>query len=384
MRPARIPALAVIAWAIAGVAFIALALAVRNYLSNGSGSRDSGMPGMHSHVDALTRAGAGPLRPLFGRALLSAWQLDAVAVAVLVLIAAWYLTCVALVPVRHPGSRWPVSRTASFLLGLAVCAFATNGSIAVYDQVLFTAHMAGHLALVMVAPAFLMAGQPLTLLVDAASEPRRRRVERVLQGRVMSALAAPPVALAAYTVVIVGSHLTGVMDTVMRNTWAGQLEHLVYVIVGCQFFALVVGDNPLRWHLAAPARWLLLAVAMAVDTFTGVVLLQGTRAIDMLSSPALRVNPLSDTRTGGAIMWFGGDAIMAVVMIALVIGWLRDAETRHTEEPGWLEQARRATFAGHTGTEPAGSTDPAAAAFDDDDAARALYNAWLDQLDRQG
>src|SRR5664279_4479722 len=116
------------------------------------------MPGMHSHVDALTRAGAGPLRPLFGRALLSAWQLDAVAVAVLVLIAAWYLTCVALVPVRHPGSRWPVSRTASFLLGLAVCAFATNGSIAVYDQVLFTAHMAGHLALVMVAPAFLMAG----------------------------------------------------------------------------------------------------------------------------------------------------------------------------------------------------------------------------------
>jgi cytochrome c oxidase assembly factor CtaG len=384
MRPARIPALAVIAWAIAGVAFIALALAVRNYLSNGSGSRDSGMPGMHSHVDALTRAGAGPLRPLFGRALLSAWQLDAVAVAVLVLIAAWYLTCVALVPVRHPGSRWPVSRTASFLLGLAVCAFATNGSIAVYDQVLFTAHMAGHLALVMVAPAFLMAGQPLTLLVDAASEPRRRRVERVLQGRVMSALAAPPVALAAYTVVIVGSHLTGVMDTVMRNTWAGQLEHLVYVIVGCQFFALVVGDNPLRWHLAAPARWLLLAVAMAVDTFTGVVLLQGTRAIDMLSSPALRVNPLSDTRTGGAIMWFGGDAIMAVVMIALVIGWLRDAETRHTEEPGWLEQARRATFAGHTGTEPAGSTDPAAAAFDDDDAARASYNAWLDQLDRQG
>ena len=75
---------------------------------------------------------------------------------------------------------------------------------------------------------------------------------------------------------------------------------------------------------------------------------------------------------------------MAVVMIALVIGWLRDAETRHTEEPGWLEQARRATFAGHTGTEPAGSTDPAAAAFDDDDAARASYNAWLDQLDRQG
>ena len=55
-------------------------------------------------------------------------------------------------PVRSPDERWPVRRTAAFLGGLAVCAYATNGSIAVYDQVLFTAHMAGHLALVMVAP----------------------------------------------------------------------------------------------------------------------------------------------------------------------------------------------------------------------------------------
>ena len=90
-------------------------------------------------------------------------------------------------------------------------------------------------------------------------------------------LTAPPVALASYTAVIVGSHLTGLMDVIMRNTWAGQLEHLVYLLVGCQFFVLVVGDEPIRWRLAAPARWLLLAVAMAVDTFTGIVLMQGTR-----------------------------------------------------------------------------------------------------------
>ena len=49
-----------------------------------------------------------------------------------------------------------------------MAAFATNGSIAVYDQVLFSAHMLGHLALVMVAPALLVAGRPLRLALQSS------------------------------------------------------------------------------------------------------------------------------------------------------------------------------------------------------------------------
>jgi cytochrome c oxidase assembly factor CtaG len=378
------PRLAVLAWSVAAAVLAALAVAVWRYLRAGavSGAGGDAMAGMHMHTsaDALTRVGSAPLHPLLGSALLRSWQLNPVALAVLVLAAAWYLTAVALVPVRSPGAQWPLRRTLLFLAGLAVCAFATNGSIAVYDQVLFTAHMAGHLALVMLAPALLVSGRPLTLALAASAPRRRERIERIVRGPVVALLTSPPVALASYAVVIVGSHLTGLMDTIMRNTWAGQVEHLVYVLVGCQFFSLVIGDEPLRWRLASPARWLLLAVAMAVDTFTGIVLLQGTRAVAMLPSPALHVSALSDTRTGGAMMWFGGDAIMAVVMIGLVIGWLRAADTRHGDEPGWLEQARLAAFSGHTGTD----AEPAADTFDDDDAARASYNAWLARLDQKG
>ncbi len=59
----------------------------------------------------------------------------------------------------------------------AVVGFATNGSIAVYDQVLFTAHMAGHLALVMVAPALLVGGHPLTLLLTASPPAAARTAD---------------------------------------------------------------------------------------------------------------------------------------------------------------------------------------------------------------
>jgi hypothetical protein len=69
---------------------------------------------------------------------------------------------------------------------------------------------------------------------------------------------------------------------------------------------------------------------------------------------------------------------MALIMIVLVIGWLRRVEA--SDEKGWLEQARRATFSAHTG---AATPESDAARFDDDDAARSSYNEWLAQLDRQ-
>jgi putative copper resistance protein D len=360
----RLPRSALAAWVVAGLAAVALALAVWHYLAGSS-----------PHAHALIRGGGSPgASTLLSSRLVTAWQLDALAVVLLVLAAAAYLTGVALVPVRNPGTQWSLWRTTAFLAGLAVVGFATCGSVAVYDQVLFTAHMLGHLALVMVAPALLAAGRPLALLTSASPSPRRARIERLLAGRVISFLTAPPVALVAYTAVIVGSHLTGLMDVIMRNAWAGQLEHLVYLVAGYQFFVLIVGDEPIRWRLSSPVRWLLLAIAMAVDTFTGIVLMQGTQAIHLERS-ALAVDALSDTRTGGAIMWFGGDAIMAAVMIVLVVGWLRTVD-RAPAPTGWLEQARGAAFTEHTGAESSESV------LDEDDAAREAYNAWLARLDR--
>ena len=369
-----LPRLVVVAWTVAVLVIIGLVAAVGHYLAQGnSGHGMSGMPGMRmSSGDAFTRGSGVPAGALLGTRLLTAWQVDSVALTVIVILAALYLTGVAMAPRHSPGVTWPIRRTVSFFAGLAVCAFATCGSVAVYDQVLFTAHMGGHLALVMVAPVLLVAGHPLSLALAASPEGRRARLQRIAHGRVVSLLTAPPVALACYAVVIVGSHLTGIMDVVMRNTWAGQLEHLVYLLAGIQFFSLVVGAEPIRWRLGTPARWLLLAVAMAVDTFTGVVLLQGTHAVGMRVDPSFPVDALSDTRTGGAIM--------AAVMIALVVGWLRHVDTEKAEAKGWLEQARVATFAAHTGAE---TSDADVQTFDGDDAARASYNEWLAQLDKR-
>ncbi|MCW2523294.1 MAG: cytochrome c oxidase assembly protein [Frankiales bacterium] len=380
-------------WLGAFAILLALTIAVVRNLStptHAMGAHDAmtmgGTSGMSEHgtAAALTRLGsAGTVKQLLGSSLLTVWQLNSVAVAFVVLLGAWYLTGVVKARSRAGGEKWPLSRVALFFGGLALCVIATCGSIGVYDQAFFSAHMLGHLIFVMGAPVLLMAGRPIELSRLASNPRDRARIDRVLNSWAFTILTAPPVVLASYTAVIVGSHLTGLMDTIMRNDWAGQVEHLVYLLVGCQFFLLVLGDAPIRWKLSTPARWLLLAISMAVDTFVGLVLLQGNHAVAMLTVPGLYVNPLSDTHTGGSIMWFGGDAIMAAVMIGLVMGWLRDPERQRRDTGGWMERARRANFADHAG---AGQGDDVVddLDFDDQDARLVAYNKWLAEINSEG
>lgn len=361
-------------WLVAVAILAALVAAVTHYLRLPPTTFGTGGHAMSgSRMDAaLTRLGPpGGTRQLLGRSLLTAWQLDAVAIAAVVLAAGWYLGCV--VRLRRSGS-WSAVRTGSFLAGLAVCVLATCASIGVYDMALFSAHMIGHLAFVMVAPTLLMAGRPLDLALQSGSARSRRRLRTILDGRILTLLSAPPVAMASYAAVIVGSHLTGLMDVIMRNSWAGQLEHLVYLVIGCQFFLLVLGDPPVRWQLSTPARWFMLALSMAVDTFVGLVIMQANRPVYLTPLAGLNVHPISDTHTGGAIMWFGGDAIMAAVMIALVLNWLGDPVRQRQDGHGWLEQARRATFVARVGSDAAADDD---LDFDTEDDRLASYNAWL-------
>jgi cytochrome c oxidase assembly factor CtaG len=166
----------------------------------------------------------------------------------------------------------------------------------------------------------------------------------------------------------------------MTRPWAGQLEHLIYLLVGYQFFALVIGDEPMRWRLSMPAKELLLAIAMGVDTFTGVILLQSSTAIAMVGMSPQHVDPLAQTRLGGAIMWVGGDAIMAVVMISVAIAWFRSPEYRRVESRGWLARVRAGYLADKTDVSTTSVHGQLPRDVDTDENSFDAYNRWLERL----
>ncbi len=331
---------------------------------------------------ALCRAGQSLayLPPLTVHRAFAAWQGDVVYDVAVGLAAIGYLLG-ARAYRRSTGSRWPWPRTVAFGGGLALLVVTLNSAIAVYDMTLFSAHMLQHLLLIMVVPAFLVLGRPLTMALGIRpAGGLRRLVDRPWVGL----LFAGPTAFASYTVVIVGTHLTNAMGAVMEHPWAGQLEHALYLVAGVHFFTAAVGNAPVRWRQSYPGRLLMVMAAMVIDAFVGIVLLQASVPIQTLAHPGWGPGQLADTHTGGAIMWVFGDGLMAVVPVALYIAWARHSE-QVAETAGWYERARVGLLVSRGAAPGAASAgDDVDATIDSDEEQHLAYNRWLASLDRPG
>jgi cytochrome c oxidase assembly factor CtaG len=332
------------------------------------------MPGMNL---------ANALRPLtFARAFTS-WSWHGAAAIVIAFLLAAYLVGVG--RARRRGATWLRHHTAYWCVGIAVLVIATQGSVAVYGDALFSMHMAAHLMLIMIAPILLVLGHPLDLSIAAASESNAERLRSIYLGRCVSALTNPIVGLALYAGVIAGTHLTNFMNTMMVHPWLRGGEQLVYVAVGFVFFVPLVSTQPIRWQLPPPLRMGVYVVAMPVDTFTGVILSQTNRypwpamaAMHPVWAPSL----VTDLHAGGAVMWVGGDAIMAVLFGFAAVAWARGAAAGDGSDlGGWLNSARinyqtdlnSGDAEGHSVTVATG----------DSDADLDAYNAYLERLQRQ-
>jgi putative copper resistance protein D len=290
---------------------------------------------------------------------------------------------------QHPARPWPLLRTGSYFAGLAVIAVATQSSIGAYDDVLFSVHMVQHLLLIMVAPALLVAGRPVMLLLHASRNPVHRWTLSVVRSRVGTALTCPPVAAGIYTVTIVGTHLTGFMNVTLAHEHVHDAEHVLYLVAGYLYFLPLLGSEPIRWRMSFPGRFLLLALTMPVDTFVGVVLLQTNHELFPAYGRTGRTwgpSLLADLHLGGAIMWVGGDAIMFILSVCVFIVFLRDKRA-HTTMGDWLEAARRTALSDHTaraGLAAVGGSRVRRGSTIDDDEHLAAYNSYLASLEAPG
>jgi cytochrome c oxidase assembly factor CtaG len=307
-----------------------------------------------------------------------------------VVLAAAYLEGARRVRSRHPARPWPWWRTGMFLGGLAVVVLATQSGIGAYDDVLIWDHMIQHLMLIMVAPAMLVTGQPVTLLLHASRNPLHTWAKRAVRSRLVTWLTWPPVGVIAYAATIIGTHLTRLMGLVITNPALHAAEHALYLVVGYLFFLPLLGREPVRWRISYPVRLFLLFLTMPVDTFTGLALGYSTTPPAGLGPrPAWAPSALSDLHSAGAVMWVGGDGIMFALMMVVFLAWSREGRISVSGH-GWLESARRASFAGLTGsgpervtagTAPAALAEPRrAAATIDDDEHLAAYNAYLARI----
>ncbi len=307
----------------------------------------------------------GPMGPTPGPAwvdVLTTWQVSWGVDAVLVVLGVLYLTGA----VRH--GSWPGRRTASFLAALAAAVLTWNSGIAVFGHAAFAVHMVMHLLLIMVIPAFWVAGHPVELLRHHLHGEAARAFDTAVGGRVARAVTFPATVLVIYAGVVVLTHLTGFMQAMAGSMTLHHLEQVLYLVAGLLFFHTAIGVDLLPQRPAYFARFVLMLIAMGVDTLVGVVLMLAPATM----FPAYDVEGV---HLGGGIMWVGGDALMMVIMVLLGRLWVSDPSGRVDFGP-WLESARRSAISDQTGD--ATSDDD----LDDDDEALARYNRMLARLHR--
>ena len=203
--------------------------------------------------------------------------------------------------------------------------------VGVYDDSLFYDHMIQHLLLVMVAAPLIAMGAPFELLSRATTGATHRVVTKVLGSRVAEVVGHPITGFALYAVLIPIAHLTTLYNYALTHDLAHDNEHLAFLVIGYLFWRPVVGVEPSRHPLSPGLRMVYLMLAIPVDTFSGLALVSATHEmftayynVHRAWGPSL----VGDLHIGGAIMWVGGDTLMVLALIPIVVQWVRYEDER--------------------------------------------------------
>ncbi|WP_181009886.1 bifunctional copper resistance protein CopD/cytochrome c oxidase assembly protein [Ornithinimicrobium sufpigmenti] len=248
-----------------------------------------------------------------------------VTVAALVVYLSWVWR------LRSRGQAWPAARVVSWVAGVVLFAWATNGGPAVYGSVLFSSHMAHHMLLVVVVPILLVLGAPGALAMSVlpargdGSRGPREWVAALQSSAVMAFLAHPVVATVNVAVSLVVFYYTPLFARALDSPVWQALFVVYFTAAGCVLVhALLAADRrsrrvPLALRLGAAVAAMVFYGAWGMGLASSTSLL----AADHFGRLGLSwgVDALADQRTGAVVVWGIGQVGMVAVAVALIISW---------------------------------------------------------------
>jgi len=296
-------------------------------------------PGLQEFDPALAVVGfATPPKPTWSLILLS-YEPNALIIGILIVLVALYVKGVMVLTKR--GDKWPVGRTVSFALGIAVIDFATSGGLGLYAHFSFSYHMIAHMLLAMIAPIGLVLGAPMTLALRTLPQGRTPS-ERGVRGSLLAALHSkigtfytnPIVALLIFDGSLFALYFTDLFANMMQSHVGHLFMTLHFLAAGFLFFFVVIGIDPNPRNIPHLVQIVMLFGAMSIHAFFSVALMSTTTLIDKgyfasLQTPWL-TDLLADQKLGGSIGWAMGEIPILIALVATFINWLRE-DTREAK-----------------------------------------------------
>jgi cytochrome c oxidase assembly factor CtaG len=243
---------------------------------------------------------------------------------------------------RHAGHGRGVLRWQAwcFAGGVAVLLVALVSPLdAVADQ-LFSAHMAQHVLLAVVAPPLIVAGAPLTAMLWLLPAENRRRlaqwIKRLGWPRTLWAvMTAPVVAWAVHAVAMWIWHLPRLYTLALEHSLIHAAEHVSFVgTAALMWWGFVYPRRSRRaaYGLGVAALFLTMMHSGAL----GALLTLSKRIwfpVHAAGEAAWGLAPLEDQQLAGLIMWVPGGLLYMAAMSVLFLAWMQRGERREATAP---------------------------------------------------
>jgi putative membrane protein len=266
------------------------------------------------------------------------WPWDALVVTLLVGSALVYGTGVrALWSHAGLGHGLGRIRALSFGGGLALVAVALLSPLDRASEVLFSAHMAQHEVLTLLAPPLLVLGAPHVAFAWALPSRSRSRVLTALRSPALLSLfrtlTAPVFALVVHLAVLSLWHLPALFELALRSEAVHALQHATFLGTAALFWwSLLAG----RYGRLGYGAGVIFVFVTAIYSGTLGALIAVARSTwyptHAARTWATGVDALADQQLAGLLMWIPGGIVLLTCALALFGAWLGELERRHRSE----------------------------------------------------
>lgn len=226
-------------------------------------------------------------------------------------------------------------RVRCFAWSIVVLSIAMLSPVDALADELFTAHMAQHVLLAVVAPPLFVAGAPIVAMLWALPLSARRRVVQVVKGArwlttTWRFMTTPFVSFATHAVVLWAWHMPPLFTAALRHSSLHALEHVSFLGSACLIW----------WGITYPSRSRRAAYALGIVVLFATMMQSGALGALITFSRRLwfplqetaaatwGLSPIEDQQLAGLVMWVVGGLLFIVQMSVLFFLWMRHAERR--------------------------------------------------------
>lgn len=258
------------------------------------------------------------------------WTVDLFVTANLLLVTSLYLIGVRALAMK--GLRWSALRTLSFLIAMALLAIAYLGPFETLAHTYFWAHMSQHLIVMMLAAPFIVLSCPVALTVLATTGRTRAAIIKGLRSSVGLFLVNPVFTWLLFFTVLIGSHVTPVMEWVLTDHDAmAYVERPLYLVAALLFYYPLIGNDMCARRPRPAMRLLSLGLMMIPETALGAVIFLAPVTLYpsyVAATTAVGADPLVDQQLAGAMMWALAMVIDSIWMMVAAVEWWRSEERK--------------------------------------------------------